>query len=72
MEKLETFRLTFNIPTDLLDQVDEYAKKMCVNRTSALCFLLSQALNSQKAMNDLGEFLKLYQEEQAKGKECLE
>ena len=66
MEKLETFRLTFNIPTDLLGQVDEYAKKMCVNRTSALCFLLSQSLNNQKAINDLGEFLKLYQEEQKK------
>ena len=66
MEKLETFRLTFNIPTDLLGQVDEYAKKMCVNRTSALCFLLSQSLNSQKAMNDLGELLKLYQDEQKK------
>jgi metal-responsive CopG/Arc/MetJ family transcriptional regulator len=66
MDKLETFRLTFNIPTDLLGQVDEYAKKMCVNRTSALCFLLSQSLNSQKAMNDIGELLKLYQEEQAK------
>lgn len=66
MDKLETFRLTFNIPTDLLGQVDEYAKKMCVNRTSALCFLLSQSLNSQKAMNDLGELLKLYQEEKDK------
>ena len=66
MEKLETFRLTFNIPTDLLGQVDEYAKKMCVNRTSALCFLLSQSFSSQKAMNDLGELLKLYQEEQKK------
>ena len=66
MEKLETFRLTFNIPTDLLGQVDEYAKKMCVNRTSALCFLLSQSLNSQKAMNDLGELLTLYQDEQKK------
>lgn len=66
MEKLETFRLTFNIPIDLLGQVDEYAKKMCVNRTSALCFLLSQSLNNQKAINDLGEFLKLYQEEQNK------
>lgn len=69
MEKLETYRLTFNIATDLLEQVDEYAKKMCVNRTSALCFLLSQSLNSQKAMNDLGELLKLYQVEQAKEKE---
>ena len=66
MDKLETFRLTFNIPTDLLGQVDEYAKKMCVNRTSAICFLLSQSLNSQKAMNDLGELIKLVKAEQMK------
>ena len=66
MEKIDTFRLTFNIPVELLGQVDEYAKKMNVNRTSALCFLLSQSLNSQKAMNDLEELLRLYQEEQNK------
>lgn len=66
MEKIDTFRLTFNIPVELLAQVDEYAKKMNVNRTSALCFLLSHSLNSQKAMNDVGELLRLYQEEQAK------
>lgn len=29
-----------------------------------------EILKAQKGMDDLGEFLKLYQEEQAKGKEC--
>ncbi len=55
MKKRNTFRLTFNIPVKLLSQVDEYAMKMNINRTSALCFLLSHSLNSQKAMNELGE-----------------
>ena len=70
MEKVDTNRINLNMPCDLVHRVDEYASKMNINRTSAICVLLNLALDSQKAMNDLGEFLKLYQEEQAKGKEC--
>lgn len=66
MAKVETSRMVMNIPTELLSQLDEYASKMNINRTSAVCVLLSQALGSQKAMTDLGELLKLYQEEQNK------
>lgn len=66
MARVETTRMGMNIPTELMDKLDEYADRMNISRTSAVCVLLSQALNSQKAMNDLGEFLKLYQEEQAK------
>lgn len=67
-KKVETNRINLNMPCDLAYRVDEYASKMNINRTSAICVLLNLALDSQKAMNDLGEFLKLYQEEQAKGK----
>ena len=70
MARVETTRMGMNIPTELMDKLDEYADRMNISRTSAVCVLLSQALDSQKAMNDLGEFLKLYQDEQAKGKEC--
>lgn len=66
MEKVETSKIFMNIPTELLRQVDEYARNMNVNRTSAVCVLLSQSLNSQKAMNDLGELVKMYQAEQKK------
>ena len=66
MAKVETSRMVMNIPVDLLSQLDEYAKKMNINRTSAVCVLLSQSLNSQKAMTDLGELLRVYQEEQKK------
>lgn len=66
MAKVETSRMVMNIPVELLSQLDEYASKMNINRTSAVCVLLSQSLNSQKAMTDLGELLRVYQEEQKK------
>lgn len=66
MSKVETSRMVMNIPVDLLNQLDEYASKMNINRTSAVCVLLSQALNGQKAMADLGELLRVYQEEQTR------
>lgn len=66
MAKVETSRMVMNIPTELLSQLDAYANKMNINRTSAVCVLLSQSLASQKAMTDIGELLKLYQEQQEK------
>ena len=66
MAKVETSRMVMNIPVDLLSQLDEYASKMNINRTSAVCVLLSQSLSSQKAMTDLEELLRVYQEEQKK------
>ena len=66
MEKVETSRINLNMPCDLVYRVDEYASNMNINRTSAICVLLNLALDGQKAMNDLGQLLKLYQEEQKK------
>lgn len=66
MARVETTRMGMNIPTELMEQLDEYADRMNISRTSAVCVLLSQALNSQKAMTDLGELVKLYQSEQNK------
>lgn len=66
MERVETNRINLNMPCDLAYRVDEYASKMNINRTSAICVLLNMALDSQKAMNDLGELLRLYQEERNK------
>lgn len=66
MARVETSRMVMNIPVDLLGQLDEYASRMNINRTSAVCVLLSQSLNSQKAMTDLGELLKVIQEEKDK------
>ncbi len=66
MEKLETVRVNLNLPKNLVRQIDEYASSMNVNRTSAVCVLVSQAINSQKAVNDLSELLKICQNEQLK------
>lgn len=59
-------RITLNLSTKLVEQLDSYADEMGLVRTSAISVLLSQALNSQKAMQDIGELLKLVKEEQNK------
>ena len=66
MARVETTRMGMNIPTELMDKLDEYTDRMNISRTSAVCVLLSQALDSQKAVNDLGELLKLVKAEQMK------
>lgn len=60
----ETTRVVVNLNSELVRQVDSYAESMNINRTSAVAVLLSQAVNSQKAMNDLGELLKMAKAEQ--------
>lgn len=62
----EVKRININVPVETLERIDTYANNMSVNRTSAILVLLTQAMDSQKAMTDLGELLKLYQDEQAK------
>lgn len=62
----EKARFTVNLTTELADQVDAYADEMGINRTSAVSVLLSMALNSQKAMSDLGKLMKAYEDEQKK------
>lgn len=64
----ETTRVVVNLNSELVKQVDSYAESMNINRTSAVAVLLSQAVNSQKAMNDLGELLKMAKTEQGKVK----
>lgn len=59
-------RININVPVETLERIDIYAENMSINRTSAILVLLTQAMDSQKAMSDLGELLKLYQEEQTK------
>jgi hypothetical protein len=39
---------------------------MNINRTAAVAVLLSQAVNSQKAMSDIGDLINIYKGEQAK------
>lgn len=37
-------RLNINVPSPLLERVEEYADKHYINKTSAICVLLSTAL----------------------------
>ena len=60
----EMKRINIIVPLDSLERIDSYADKMTINRTSAILVLCNLALDSQKAMSDIGELLKLAQEEQ--------
>lgn len=64
----DTTRVTYNLTTDLVEQVREYAENMNINMTSAVSVLLSTALNGQKAMTDLNKLMKAYEDEQKKAK----
>ena len=66
MQKFETNRINLNMPCDLTNRVDEYASKMNINRTSAICVLLNLALDSQDAVKVMGELMRLVKEKQDK------
>lgn len=52
-------RLNTNMPQELVDRLDEYASKTYMSRSTAINVLIAEALDSQKAVNDLGDLLKL-------------
>jgi len=65
----ELQRLNMNMPADLIQQVDEYAKRMNLNRTSAVIFLVSTALEQQNTMSVIHELLHRFElEEKARAK----
>ena len=61
----EMRRININMPAETLERVDAYAEKMSINRTAAILGLCSMALDSQKAMSDLGELVKLVKSSEA-------
>ena len=46
-----------NMPASLIQQVDEYASRMNLNRTSAMILLVSTALEQKNAMSMMDELL---------------
>jgi len=62
----EIKRVTLNLPTSLVKQVDDYASLMNINRTSSISVLLSTALSGQKAISDMGNLLDFIKIEQKK------
>lgn len=59
MDKAETSRVNLNMPCDLVTRLDDYATKMNINRTSAICVLLNIALDNQKTINVLEELVNM-------------
>ena len=57
-----------NMPTDLIKQIDEYANRMNLNRTSATIFLVSTALEQKNAMSKVDELLNKLSELEAKAR----
>lgn len=45
------------MPVSLIQQVDEYASRMNLNRTSAMIFLVSSALEQRNAIDMMEELL---------------
>lgn len=57
--KSDTVRFNCNLPSDLSDRVDDYAKRMNVNKTSAVCILLNRALETDEMVNNLPKLIDL-------------
>jgi hypothetical protein len=53
----ELQRLNMNMPVNLIQQVDKYANRMNLNRTSAMICLVSTALEQSNAIDIMGELL---------------
>ena len=56
-------RVNMNIDEELLTQLDDYASKMHISRSSALSVLLSQMFQSQKAMQTMSDLVVAYNDE---------
>ncbi len=59
-------RVNMNIDEELLTQLDDYANKLHISRSSALAVLLSQLFQSQKTMDIMNNLLNAYNEEKQK------
>ena len=53
----ELQRLNMNMPVNLIQQLDKYANRMNLNRTSAMICLVSTALEQRNAIDMMGSLL---------------
>lgn len=60
-------KLVCNVEDVLLKQVDEYAASLHITRTAAVSVLLSTALQAQRSINALEDFMRAYKAEQERG-----
>ena len=61
MDKMKLCRLTFNLPKKLVEDIDKYAEKMNLKRTSAITFLITSALQNQDVVKNFNKFVELLQ-----------
>lgn len=59
-------RINMNMPSDLLEQVDTYAEKMGVNRSSAINMLVSTALEQKSAISTIENIMQELKKANAK------
>lgn len=59
----ELKRLNTNMPVELVDRIDAYAEKMCINRSSAINVLCSLALDQQSGLKTLEDLMTAYKSE---------
>ena len=58
--QFERRTISICISVDLLAQIDEYAKKACLNRSAAINTLVLQSLNQENAIDVLARILDKY------------
>ena len=58
----ELKRLNMNMPMELLEQVDDYADKMNINRSAAINMLVSTSLEQRNVMGMMDDLLKTINE----------
>lgn len=61
MARVETTRLGINMPTELMKRLEDYASRMNISKTSAVCVLISQALDNQKVIDSMSDLLRYYE-----------
>lgn len=54
----ELKRLNMNMPMELLEQVDDYADKMNINRSAAINMLVSTSLEQKNVVEMMDNLLK--------------
>ena len=58
-------KINFNIDDELLKKIDNFASEKYINRTAAMCVLISSALQSndvQKAVVKMGDMKEMFEE----------
>lgn len=61
-KKIELKRVNMNLPSSLVQRVDEYALSLGVNSTTAYIVLLNQALDQKDTLNNLPALMQMFNE----------